>query len=209
MNLILLGAPGAGKGTLATYLIEKMGVPSVSTGNILREAIRNGTELGRQAKAFMDAGKLVPDQLVIDLLKDRISQDDCKNGFILDGFPRTIPQAETLDTIAVIDKVLNLDVPDEVIMDRMTGRRSCPACGMTYHVQNNPPKAEGVCDNCGAALEIRRDDSPEVVSKRLETYHTQTEPLRAYYEAQGKLSNLDGTQGIHQTEAFAAAALGL
>lgn len=209
MNLILLGAPGAGKGTLASYLIEKMGVPSVSTGNILREAIRSGTELGRQAKAFMDAGKLVPDQLVIDLLKDRISQDDCKNGFILDGFPRTIPQAETLDTIASIDKVLNLDVPDSVIMDRMTGRRSCPACGMTYHVQNNPPKAEGVCDNCGAALEIRRDDSPEVVSKRLETYHTQTEPLRAYYEAQGKLSNLDGTQGIHQTEAFAAAALGL
>lgn len=209
MNLILLGAPGAGKGTLASYLIEKMGVPSVSTGNILREAIRCGTALGQQAKAFMDAGKLVPDQLVIDLLKDRISQDDCKNGFILDGFPRTIPQAETLDTIASIDKVLNLDVPDSVIMDRMTGRRSCPACGMTYHVQNNPPKAEGVCDNCGAALEIRRDDSPAVVSKRLETYHTQTEPLRAYYEAQGKLSNLDGTQGIHQTEAFAAAALGL
>lgn len=209
MNLILLGAPGAGKGTLASYLIEKMGVPSVSTGNILREAIANGTELGQKAKAFMDAGQLVPDSLVIDLLKNRIAQDDCKKGFILDGFPRTIPQAEALDTIVSIDCALSLEVPDEVIEGRMTGRRVCLKCGATYHVVNNPPKTEGVCDVCGDTLVIRKDDKPEVVEQRLATYHAQTEPLVAYYEAQGKLKAIDGTQGIHQTEAFAVAALGL
>ena len=209
MNLILLGAPGAGKGTLASYLIEKMGVPSVSTGNILREAIANGTELGQKAKAFMDAGQLVPDSLVIDLLKNRIAQDDCKKGFILDGFPRTIPQAEALDTIASIDCALSLEVPDEVIEGRMTGRRVCLKCGATYHVVNNPPKTEGVCDVCGDTLVIRKDDKPEVVEQRLATYHAQTEPLVAYYEAQGKLKAIDGTQSIHQTEAFAVAALGL
>lgn len=209
MNLILLGAPGAGKGTLASFLIEKMGVPSVSTGNLLREAMANGTELGLKAKAFMDAGQLVPDQLVIDLLRDRISQDDCQNGFILDGFPRTIPQAEALDQIAKIDRALSLEVPDEVIAGRMTGRRVCLKCGATYHIKANPPAVENVCNKCGDALHIRKDDKPEVVQHRLATYHEQTEPLIAYYGAQGKLVSIDGAQGIRQTEALATAALGL
>ncbi len=209
MNLILLGAPGAGKGTLASYLIEKMGVPSVSTGNILREAIANHTELGQKAKAFMDAGQLVPDQLVIDLLRDRIAQDDCQNGFILDGFPRTIPQAEALDKIAKIDCALSLEVDDAVIEGRMTGRRVCLKCGATYHIKANPPKQEGVCDVCGDTLHIRKDDKPDVVRHRLATYHEQTEPLKDYYGAQGKLKSIDGAQGIEQTKVLAVAALGL
>lgn len=209
MNLILLGAPGAGKGTLAAFLIEKMGVPSVSTGNILREAIANNTELGQKAKQFMDAGQLVPDELVIDLLRERIAQDDCKGGFILDGFPRTIPQAEALDSIANIDVALSLEVPDEVIEGRMTGRRVCLKCGATYHIQANPPKAEGVCDKCGDKLHIRKDDQPDVVQHRLATYHQQTEPLKDYYGKQGKVKSIDGAQGIHQTEQFAVEALGL
>ena len=209
MNLILLGAPGAGKGTLASYLIEKMGVPSVSTGNILREAIANKTELGQKAKAFMDAGQLVPDQLVIDLLQARIAQDDCKNGFILDGFPRTIPQAEALDQIATIDCALSLEVDDAVIEGRMTGRRVCLKCGATYHIKANPPKQEGVCDVCGDTLHIRKDDKPDVVKHRLATYHEQTEPLKDYYGAQGKLKSIDGAQGIEQTKILACQALGL
>lgn len=209
MNLILLGAPGAGKGTLASYLIEKMGVPSVSTGNILREAIANKTELGQKAKAFMDAGQLVPDQLVIDLLRDRIAQDDCKNGFILDGFPRTIPQAEALDQIATIDCALSLEVDDAVIEGRMTGRRVCLKCGATYHIKANPPKQEGICDVCGDTLHIRKDDKPDVVKHRLATYHEQTEPLKDYYGAQGKLKSIDGAQGIEQTKILACQALGL
>lgn len=209
MNLILLGAPGAGKGTLASYLIDKMGVPSVSTGNILREAIANKTELGQKAKAFMDAGQLVPDQLVIDLLRDRIAQDDCKNGFILDGFPRTIPQAEALDQIASIDCALSLEVDDAVIEGRMTGRRVCLKCGATYHIKANPPKQEGVCDACGDTLHIRKDDKPDVVKHRLATYHEQTEPLKDYYGAQGKLKSIDGAQGIEQTKILACQALGL
>lgn len=209
MNLILLGAPGAGKGTLASYLIEKMGVPSVSTGNILREAIANQTELGQKAKEFMDAGQLVPDQLVIDLLRDRIVQDDCKNGFILDGFPRTIPQAEALDQIASIDCALSLEVDDAVIEGRMTGRRVCLKCGATYHIKANPPKQEGVCDVCGDTLHIRKDDKPDVVKHRLATYHEQTEPLKDYYGAQGKLKSIDGAQGIEQTKILACQALGL
>lgn len=209
MNLILLGAPGAGKGTLASYLIEKMGVPSVSTGNILREAIANKTELGQKAKEFMDAGQLVPDQLVIDLLRDRIAQDDCKNGFILDGFPRTIPQAEALDQIAAIDCALSLEVDDAVIEGRMTGRRVCLKCGATYHIKANPPKQEGVCDVCGDTLHIRKDDKPDVVKHRLATYHEQTEPLKDYYGAQGKLKSIDGAQGIEQTKILACQALGL
>ncbi len=209
MNLILLGAPGAGKGTLASFLVEKMGVPSVSTGNILREAIANHTELGQKAKAFMDAGQLVPDQLVIDLLRDRIAQDDCKNGFILDGFPRTIPQAEALDQIASIDCALSLEVDDAVIEGRMTGRRVCLKCGATYHIKANPPKKEGVCDVCGDTLHIRKDDKPDVVRHRLATYHEQTEPLKDYYGAQGKLKSIDGAQGIEQTKMLACQALGL
>ncbi|MFR3788176.1 adenylate kinase [Agathobaculum desmolans] len=209
MNLILLGAPGAGKGTLASYLIEKMGVPSISTGNILREAIKNDTPLGRQAKDFMDAGQLVPDKLVIDLLEERIAKRDCKSGFILDGFPRTIPQAEALDKIANIDCALSLDVPYEVIEKRMTGRRVCLRCGATYHVVANPPRVEGICDICGDKLIIRSDDQPDVVRRRQETYHEQTEPLIDYYTAQGKLKTIDGTQGIRETEKLAVQALGL
>ncbi len=209
MNLILLGAPGAGKGTLASFLIEKMGVPSVSTGNILREAIKNNTPLGQSAKQYMDAGQLVPDEVVIGMLKERIAQPDCAKGFILDGFPRTIPQAEALDTIAKIDCALSLEVPDEVIEGRMTGRRVCLKCGASYHIKANPPKTENVCDVCGDMLHIRKDDKPEVVKHRLETYHEQTEPLKGYYEAQGKLKSIDGTQGIRQTTVLASEALGL
>lgn len=209
MNLILLGAPGAGKGTLAAYLVEKMGVPSVSTGNILREAIKNNTPLGQKAKQFMDAGQLVPDQLVIDLLKERIAQPDCADGFILDGFPRTIRQAEALDTIAEIDCALSLEVADAVIEGRMTGRRVCLQCGATYHIKANPPKQEGVCDNCGDKLHTRKDDKPDVVQHRLATYHEQTEPLKDYYGKQGKLKSIDGAQGIRQTEQKAVQALGL
>ena len=204
MNLILLGAPGAGKGTLASYLIEKMGVPSISTGNILREAIKNNTPLGQSAKEYMDAGKLV-----IDLLKERIAKRDCKSGFILDGFPRTIPQAEALDEIAKIDCALALEVPNEVIEKRMTGRRVCLRCGATYHVEANPPRVTDVCDICGDKLVIRSDDQADVVRHRLETYHEQTEPLKGYYDAQGKLKSIDGTKGIHETEKFAVEALGL
>ena len=209
MKLILLGAPGAGKGTLASYLIEKMGIPSISTGNILREAIKNNTPLGQKAKGFMDAGQLVPDELVINLLEERIAQRDCKSGFILDGFPRTIPQAEALDKIAEIDCALSLEVPYEVIAKRMTGRRVCLRCGATYHIEANPPRVEGVCDICGDKLVIRSDDQPDVVKRRQETYQEQTEPLKGYYEAQGKLKSIDGTQGIQETEKLAVAALGL
>lgn len=209
MNLILLGAPGAGKGTLAAYLIEKMGIPSVSTGNILREAIANNTPLGQQAKGFMDAGQLVPDGLVIDLLKERIAQPDCAGGFILDGFPRTIPQAEALDKIAQIDCALSLEVSDEVIEGRMSGRRVCLKCGATYHIENNPPKTDGVCDKCGDAVVIRKDDTPEVVRQRLATYHKQTEPLKDYYGKQGKVKAIDGTKGIRMTEQAAVEALGI
>ena len=193
MNLILLGAPGAGKGTLASYLIEKMGVPSISTGNILREAIKNNTPLGQSA----------------NLLKERIAKRDCKSGFILDGFPRTIPQAEALDEIAKIDCALALEVPNEVIEKRMTGRRVCLRCGATYHVEANPPRVADVCDICGDKLVIRSDDQADVVRHRLETYHEQTEPLKGYYDAQGKLKSIDGTKGIHETEKFAVEALGL
>ena len=209
MNLILLGAPGAGKGTLASYLIEKMGIPSISTGNILREAIKNDTPLGQQAKGYMDAGQLVPDELVINLLKERIAKRDCKSGFILDGFPRTIPQAEALDEVAHIDCALAIDVPYEMIEKRMTGRRVCLRCGATYHVEANPPRIAGICDICGDQLVVRRDDQPGVVKRRHETYRAQTEPLIGYYEAQGKLKTIDGTQGIVETEKLAVQALGL
>lgn len=210
MNLILLGAPGAGKGTLAQFLMEKMGgIPSVSTGNLLREAVKNETPLGQEAKQYMDAGKLVPDLVVIGMLKERIVQNDCQNGFILDGFPRTIPQAEALDEIAHIDYALSLEVPDSVIESRMAGRRVCLKCGATYHIQNHPPKAEGICDTCGDKLAVRKDDALPVVQGRLATYHEQTEPLKGYYEKQGKLKSIDGTQGIEATEQFAVAALRL
>lgn len=209
MNLILLGAPGAGKGTLAASLIDIMGVPSISTGNILREAIANNTELGKSAKQYMDDGKLVPDEVVIGMLKDRIAADDCKNGYILDGFPRTIPQAEALDEIANIDGALSIEVPDEVIEGRMTGRRVCLKCGATYHIQNKPSKVAELCDNCGDKLVIRKDDAVNVVKDRLTTYHKQTEPLKEYYSKASKLKSIDGTKGIRETVILAAKALGL
>ena len=207
MNLVLLGAPGAGKGTLASYLIEKMGIPSISTGNILREAIKNNTPLGQQAKDFMDAGQLVPDNLVIDLLKERIAKRDCKSGFILDGFPRTIPQAEALDQVAKIDCALLVDVPYEVIEKRMTGRRVCLRCGATYHVDANPPRIAGVCDICGDKLVIRSDDQPEVVKRRHETYHEQTEPLKGFYEKKGILRVVEGQEEVADTTALTFRAL--
>ena len=198
MKLILLGAPGAGKGTLASYLVEKMGVPSVSTGNILREAIKNNTPLGQSAKQFMDAGQLVPDGVVIGMLKERIAEPDCKNGFILDGFPRTIPQAEALDTIATIDCALSLEVPDEVIEGRMTGRRVCLKCGASYHIKANPPRQADTCDVCGDKLVLRDDDKPETVQKRLSVYHDQTQPLIEYYKKAGILKSVDGTQDLNK-----------
>ena len=209
MRIILLGAPGAGKGTQAQFIMEKYGIPQISTGDMLRAAVKSGSELGKQAKDIMDAGKLVPDEVVIGMLKERIARRDCKSGFILDGFPRTIPQAEALDEIAHIDCALSLEVADDVIEKRMTGRRVCLRCGATYHVEANPPRVKDVCDICGDKLVIRSDDQAEVVRHRLETYHEQTEPLKGYYEAQGKLKSIDGAQGITATEKFAVEALGL
>lgn len=207
MNLILLGAPGAGKGTLSETLVEKLGIPAISTGNILREAIRNHTKLGDEAKSYMDAGQLVPDAVVIGMLKERIAQEDCQNGYILDGFPRTIPQAEELDKVASIDCALSLEVSDAEIETRMSGRRVCAGCGAVYHTVNKPSKTEGVCDKCEGALEIRKDDEISVVRNRLATYHEQTEPLIAYYEAQGKLKSINGERPIEATVAQALAAL--
>ena len=211
MKLVLLGAPGAGKGTLAAYLIEKMGIPSVSTGNMLREAIKNQTELGMSAKKYMDAGELVPDEVVIGLIKDRLAQDDCANGCILDGFPRNIPQAEALEKVVPMDCALSLEIPDETIVNRMSGRRVCLSCGATYNVNSEAmaPKKEGICDNCGDQIVIRKDDAPETVLARLKTYHEQTEPVKGFYANLGKLKSIDGAQGITATEKFAVEALGL
>ncbi|MBR5475060.1 MAG: adenylate kinase [Lachnospiraceae bacterium] len=201
MKIIMLGAPGAGKGTQAQRIAAKFDIPHISTGDIFRANIKQGTELGKKAKSYMDAGALVPDELVVDLVVDRISQDDCKNGYVFDGFPRTIPQAECL-TKALSEKNDNLDfaidveVPDENIINRMAGRRSCPNCGATYHLVNFPPKQEGVCDKCGHELMLRVDDAPETVAKRLDVYHSQTQPLIDYYRAQGNLHEIDGTQSM-------------
>ena len=188
MNLILLGAPGAGKGTQAEVISDKLGIPQISTGNILREAVKNGTDMGVKAKGFMESGALVPDEVVIGILKDRIAEDDCKNGFILDGFPRTVPQAEALETMGVnIDKVISLEVADETIQGRLSGRRVCEKCGASYHVEFNPPKTEGICDKCGGNAVQRKDDAPETVIERLRTYHEQTAPLADFYDKKGKL----------------------
>ena len=201
MKLIMLGAPGAGKGTQAARVAAELQIPHISTGDIFRANIKNGTELGKKAKAFMDAGKLVPDELTCDLVADRIAKDDCANGFILDGFPRTIPQAEALDKVLVsrgekVDYAVNIDVPDEAIISRMSGRRACVTCGATYHIQFNPPKKEGICDNCGGELILREDDKPETVKTRLNVYHEQTQPLIAFYQAKGVLVTVDGTQAL-------------
>ena len=198
MNLILLGAPGAGKGTQAELLLEKLGIPSISTGNMLREAIRNGTDLGMKAKQYMDEGALVPDELVLGIVAERVTQPDCAKGFILDGVPRTLAQAEALDAKGVrIDHVVSIEVDDIVIEGRMTGRRVCSKCGASYHVVANAPKTEGVCDLCGSELVIRKDDAPETVRHRLEVYHASTEILKNYYEKQGKVRLVEGNQDIH------------
>lgn len=200
MNLILLGAPGAGKGTQAEVICKALNIPTISTGNMLRAAVKAGTEYGLKAKAAMDAGALVSDDIVIGILKDRIKEPDAQNGFILDGFPRTVPQAEALDAMGVkIDKVIEIFVPDETIQKRLSGRRVCLDCGATYHVDFKPSKVEGVCDVCGKELVIRKDDQPETVISRLKTYHEQTAPLKDYYEAQGKLKTVVGQENVEET----------
>ena len=207
MNLILLGAPGAGKGTQSAKISEKYGIPAIATGDILRGAIKAGTELGKSAKSYIDAGQLVPDAVVIGIIKDYLSTDSCKNGFILDGFPRSIPQAEALDAMGVrIDCVLNSEVPDEAIVSRMSGRRVC-SCGASYHVAHNPPKKEGVCDKCGEALYVRADDAAETVQNRLATFHAQTEPLKEYYSEKGILVTVQGQEDVADTTALVFEAL--
>ena len=197
MNLILLGAPGAGKGTQAEILVKKLSIPAISTGNMLREAMANGTELGKKAKQFMDEGSLVPDELILGIVADRVAQPDCANGFILDGVPRTLAQAVALDMRGVkIDHVVSIEVDDSEIEGRMTGRRVCSKCGASYHIVANPPKAEGICDSCGAELIIRKDDKPETVRHRLEVYHESTEVLKGFYEMTGRLVKVNGSQSI-------------
>ncbi len=201
MKIIMLGAPGAGKGTQAKMLADKYMIPHISTGDIFRANIKNGTELGQKAKTYMDQGLLVPDELVCDLVVDRVQQEDCAKGYILDGFPRTIPQAEALDAAlaklgAKIDYAVNVEVPDENIVRRMSGRRACVECGATYHIVYNPTKVEGICDKCGKELILRDDDKPETVTKRLNVYHEQTQPLIDYYTKQGALVEVDGTMNM-------------
>ena len=197
MKLILLGAPGAGKGTQAEIIAEKLGIPTISTGNILREAVKNQTPIGLEAKSYMDKGALVPDAVIIGIVKERVAQDDCKNGFILDGMPRTIPQAQALvDAGIEFDHVISLEIEDAVIEQRMTGRRTCPDCGASYHIVANPPKKDGICDACGAALTIRKDDAPETVKSRLKTFHAETEPLKDFYAKLGKLQLVKGDNQI-------------
>ena len=197
MNLILLGAPGAGKGTQAELLMEQLHIPSISTGNMLREAIANGSDLGKQIKQFMDEGSLVPDELVLSIVAERTAQPDCANGFILDGVPRTLAQAEALNAKGVrIDHVVSIERSDDVIEGRMTGRRVCTKCGASYHITANPPKVHGICDLCGAEVATRKDDAPETVRHRLEIYHATTEVLKDYYRAQGKLRLVEGNQSI-------------
>ena len=198
MKIIMLGAPGAGKGTQAKKIAEKYGIPHISTGDIFRANIKNQTELGKKAKGYIDQGMLVPDELTLELIMDRFTNDDCKNGYVLDGFPRTIPQAEALtkalnDKQDAVDYAINVDVPDEAIVSRMSGRRACLACGGTYHIKFNPTKTEGICDACGGELVLRDDDKPETVQKRLNVYHEQTQPLIDYYQAQNILKEVDGT----------------
>lgn len=213
MKIIMLGAPGAGKGTQAKQIADKYKIPHISTGDIFRANIKNGTELGQKAKKYMDQGLLVPDELTCDLVMDRIQQDDCRNGFVLDGFPRTIPQAEALD--AALDQIdqkmdyaINVDVPDENIVERMSGRRACLNCGATYHVVSIPTKVEGICDRCGEPVVLRDDDKPETVQKRLTVYHDQTQPLIEYYDKQSILKSVDGTQQMEKVFADIVAILG-
>ena len=213
MKIIMLGAPGAGKGTQAKMIADKYGVPHISTGDIFRANIKNGTELGMEAKKYMDQGLLVPDELTVRILLDRVAQDDCKNGYVLDGFPRTIPQAEVLDSELTklgdhIDYAINVDVQDENIVKRMSGRRACLTCGATYHIEHVPPKKEGICDVCGSELVLRDDDKPESVKNRLNVYHEQTQPLIDFYTEKGVLKTVDGTVPMEEVFAAITAILG-
>ncbi len=208
MKLILLGAPGAGKGTQAEVICKEKGIPAISTGNIIREAVTNGTPTGQQAKAYMDQGQLVPDQVVIQMVKERLAQPDCQNGFILDGFPRTVPQAEALDAMGVeIDRVIDIEVADDQILKRLSGRRVCGSCGASYHIDYKPSKDGANCDKCGGGLTVREDDKPETIQKRLQVYHDQTEPLKAYYEKNGKLRIVEGQEELAETTARTLKAL--
>lgn len=213
MKIIMLGAPGAGKGTQAKQIADKYGIPHISTGDIFRANIKNGTELGKKAKTFMDQGLLVPDDLVVDLIMDRFKEADCANGYVLDGFPRTIPQAEALDNALAaigekVDYAINVEVPDENIVRRMSGRRACVGCGATYHMVYNPSKTEGLCDRCNGELILRDDDKPETVNKRLGVYHQQTQPLIAYYDKKGVLKEVDGTKDMKEVFSDIVAILG-
>ena len=208
MKLILLGAPGAGKGTQAEVICDHLSIPAISTGNIIRAALKAQTEMGLKAKDYIEKGLLVPDDVVIGIIQDRLREDDCKNGFILDGFPRTVPQAEALDRMGVqIDLVIDIEVPDEKIATRMAGRRVCATCGASYHTLYKQPKAEGVCDNCGGALTQRKDDEAQTVLERLRVYHEQTEPLIAYYKAKGNLRVVEGQEEVADTTALTLKAL--
>lgn len=210
MKLILLGAPGAGKGTQAAILSKKLGIPAVSTGNILRAAMKNGTPVGLKAKEYVEAGRLVPDEVIIGIIGERLAEPDCEKGFILDGVPRTIPQAEALEKNGIdIDTALSIEVSDETIVERMSGRRTCSKCGTTFHVVTNPPKKEGICDACGGELTIRSDDEPDTVRARLGVYHEQTEPLKEFYAARGKLLTVDNRPSIEETTAAVFGVLGL
>ena len=197
--IILLGAPGSGKGTQAELLSKELNIPTISTGNMIRKQLKSGTELGKRLESYMSEGKLVPDEVIVEVVKERVQHDDCKNGFILDGFPRTIPQAEALDKMKVkVHKVIDIDLPDEAIIKRMSGRRVCLDCGATYHLETKKPKVEGVCDQCSSTLSQRKDDNQETVLARLEEYHKQTEPLKGYYTTKGNLSSVDGNQPLEK-----------
>lgn len=210
MKLILLGPPGAGKGTQAEILNKKLGIPTISTGNILRAAVKNGTPVGLKAKEYMDAGKLVPDEVIIGVISECLAEADCQNGFILDGVPRTIPQAEALEKAGIsFDAVVSIEISDEEIVERMAGRRVCTACGAPYHVKNMPPKVEGVCDACGGKLEARADDKPEVVRDRLQVYHKETAPLKDFYAARNLLKTVDNQPTVAETTTAILNALGL
>ena len=210
MRLILLGAPGAGKGTQAEILSKELNIPSISTGNILRAAMKNGTPVGLEAKSYVEAGKLVPDEVIIGIIEERLAQPDCSNGYILDGVPRTIPQAQAMEEKGVaIDWAVSIEVEDETIVQRMSGRRTCKNCSQTFHIVNNPPKQEGVCDFCGGELTIRKDDAPETVRTRLEVFHKETEPLKDFYAERGKLKTVDNQPSIEATTAAIREALGI
>ena len=210
MRLILLGAPGAGKGTQAEILSKELNIPTISTGNILRAAMKNGTPVGLKAKSYVEAGQLVPDDVIIGIIEERLAQPDCSNGYILDGVPRTIPQARAMEESGIgIDWAVSIEIADEVIVERMSGRRTCKNCSQTFHIVNNPPKQEGICDFCGGELTIRKDDAPETVRTRLEVFHKETEPLKDFYAERGKLKTVDNQPSIEATTAAIREALGI